>query len=110
MNKEKFGKKDIFATAVKEIKEPKENREKPSVRFANSENKPLFNPDPSIKESKTPDTHKTIIHSFRIREDLLERVREYSFFERVNIYNVINNALEKFLKDYQPNYSSRSQE
>lgn len=112
MGKQKFGKKDIFAPVTKTGKEEEQktevftetpvspkrirNKRKSKAKFA--------------KESIPPETHRMIIHSFRMREDLVEGLREYAFFGKTKIYKVINQAVEEFLKKNRLKKHARSYE
>lgn len=119
MTKLRLGKKDIFAPAqkkgqvvVKELGSVKELRGGKAGESAVNSPKPESllegqTGSPSVRPPK-PESPRTLVTSFRIREDFLERVREYAFFERTNIYEVVNQALGQFLKGYKPKYPHRS--
>ncbi len=38
-------------------------------------------------------------YTFPVEEDLLEHIQDWAWFERVNIYDVINTALKEYMKD-----------
>ncbi len=106
MVKQKFGKKDIFDSVAKERpdKQTKSYRKTQIDSEKHKEDKvETFIRRPIVFESP-----RTVIHSFRVREDLLEKIKEYAFFENVKIYKVVNQAIEEFLKNYRPEYSPRS--
>ncbi len=99
MDKKKFGKKDIFAT----VERGKEIKEVINLKKAKTSDTKIKEEDLAIPVRKPKfEENKTIVHTFRIKEELLEKVREYAFFERVNIYEVINRSIEDFLGDYKP--------
>lgn len=37
-----------------------------------------------------------------MRTDLIPRIKEYAYFEKTDISNVVNEAVNKFLKEYKP--------
>lgn len=109
MAKQKFGKKDIFAPTTKmeeETKKTKELLEKP-VNLKKPKRRPKRKvvKRPALAEPPKP---IMIIHSFRMREDLVNRLKEYAFFEKAKMYKIINVAVEDFLKGYKPKRHLRS--
>lgn len=106
MARQKFGKKDIFAPAVnaekKETKKTEQVLEKPAHRKRPKKKKKV------AKKHMSSESTRLTIHSFRMREDLVEKLREYAFFEKTKIYKVINQAVEEFLKNYKPKMHSRT--
>lgn len=108
MAKQKFGKKDIFAPVSVLEKEDVEKTDEALGTPVNLK-KPISKPKKKGGATKRqelvdPPRPKMIIHSFRVREDLVEKLREYAFFEKTKIYRVINLAIEDFLKDYKPKW------
>ncbi len=94
MAKLKFGKKDIFAPAPTiEKKEESQKAVQPSLKKSKAK---------VSKKHPSDEAPRMIIHSFRIREDLVEKLKEYAFFNKTKIYKVINQAVENFLKNYKP--------
>lgn len=100
MIKQKFGKKDIFAPVTKIEKEG----DRKTVEFSKTPVSPkrTINKPRSkakvVRERVSSEPRRMIIHSFRIREDLVEGLREYAFFGKTKIYKAINQAVEEFLK------------
>lgn len=85
MKKHKLGKKDIFAP-LEEVAAKEERKTK------------------KLKKAPAPDTSKIsqVRQTYYIRHDLIEKVKEYAFFEKTKISDVVNTAVEKYLKDYKP--------
>lgn len=102
MEKQKFGKKDIFSPLLKTKRENIKKADELLELSVNSKKLESKNEDVIFKELMPTEIKSSnmIIHSFRIREDLVEGLRECAFFEKTKIYKVINYALERFLKDY----------
>ncbi len=100
MNKQKFGKKDIFAPATK-TKEADGRKIEGSTEMLHRPKrvKRISKANP-VQEDRPVEPQRMIIHSFRIREDLVEGLREYAFFEKTKIYKVINRIVEDFLRNY----------
>ncbi len=100
--KEKLGRKDIFAPAPAteaEVKTPEKAQER-----GGRARRPAEGP---VIENAMAEAPRTVTHSFRMREDLVEKLREYAFFEKTKIYKVVNQALEEFLKGYKPGNHAR---
>ena len=97
MGKEKLGKKDIFAPATDVRKA--EKGEVALEKRADPEQTKVGRARRTAERDVVREAPRMVIHSFRMREDLVERVRAYAFFEKTKIYKVINQAVEKFLKE-----------
>ena len=100
--KEKLGRKDIFAPAPAteaEVKIPEKEQGRGSRTRRAAES--------PVMENAVVEAPRTVTHSFRMREDLVEKLREYAFFEKTKIYKVVNQALEEFLKGYKPGNHAR---
>lgn len=90
MKKSKLGKKDIFTPLKGEIKAPK-RKSKQVNKFTSKHNKPSVSTQgEQIKKRQT----------YHIRTDLIPKIKEYAYFERVDISDVVNEAIQKFLKGY----------
>ena len=48
-------------------------------------------------------TGKYIQYTIRVKEDLLEKIREISYKEDISINDIFNQSLEYALKDYENN-------
>lgn len=92
MKKLKLGKKDIFAPLTKEVKTPKAKGRQVN-KFTSKHNKPSVTiPEGQIKKRQT----------YHMRADLIPKVKEYAYFEKVDISDVVNEAIDRFLKGYRP--------
>lgn len=90
MRKSKLGKKDIFTPLKEEIKAPK-RKSKQVNKFTSKHNKPpLSTQEEQIKKRQT----------YHIRTDLIPKIKEYAYFEKADISDVVNTAIQKFLKRY----------
>ncbi len=49
------------------------------------------------KTTKTGKPAKTKLSSFRIQEELIEKIRGLSYWQRETITNLVNTALEEFI-------------
>lgn len=108
MGKQKIGKKDIFAPTTKTEKAD-EHKTKSHRETQHSSKRIKKAPKTKdVQENKPVESQRMIIHSFRMREDLIEGIREYAFFERVKIYEVINAAVEDFLEKNKEKTHTRS--
>ena len=84
MKKLKLGKRDIFTPLKKTGKVPE---------IKSKHHKP---PMPAQKE---PDKKRQTYH---LRVDLIPKIKEYAYFEKVAISDVVNDGMDKFLKGYKP--------
>ena len=91
MKKSKLGKKDIFAPITKETKVP-EAKGKQVNKFTSKHNKP---PVVTQEQSKKRQT-------YHMRTNLISKIKEYAYFEKADISNVVNEAVEKFLRGTNP--------
>lgn len=90
MKKSKLGKKDIFTPLKEEIKAPRA-KSKQVNKFTSKHNKPSLTPlEEQIKKRQT----------YHIRTDLIPKIKEYAYFEKIDISDVVNTAIQKFLKGY----------
>lgn len=90
MKKSRLGKKDIFTPLREQIKAPK-TKSKQVNKFTSKHNKPLVSTqEGQIKKRQT----------YHIRTDLIPKIKEYAYFEKVDISDVVNEAIQKFLKGY----------
>ena len=90
MKKSKLGKKDIFTPFKEEIKAP-ERKSKQVNKFTSKHNKPsVSTQEEQIKKRQT----------YHIRIDLIPKIKEYAYFEKVDISEVVNTAIQNFLKEY----------
>lgn len=90
MKKSKLGKKDIFTPLKKEIKAP-EKKSKQVNKFTSKHDKsPVPTQEEQGKKRQT----------YHMRADLIPKLKEYAYFEKVNISDVVNKAIERFLKGY----------
>ena len=92
MKKPKLGKKDIFTPLTGAIKAPKA-KSKQVNKFTSKHNKSLV--PTQEKQNKKRQT-------YHIRTDLIPRIKEYAYFEKTDISNVVNEAVDKFLEEYKP--------
>ena len=106
MSKQKFGKKDIFAPATKT--EEADGRKTEGSTETPHRPEGIKKASKATQENKSGEPHRMIIHSFRIREDLVEGLREYAFFEKTKIYKVVNKAVEDFLEKNREKTRTRS--
>ena len=105
MAKEKLGRKDIFAPATDAGKT--EEAEAALEKRGDPEQTKVRKARKIAERDVVPEAPRMVIHSFRMREDLVERVRAYAFFEKTKIYKVINQAVEEFLKGNKPRKHAR---
>ena len=90
MKKSKLGKKDIFRPLRGEIKAPR-RKSKHVNKFTSKHNKPpVSTQGEQIKKRQT----------YHIRTNLIPKIKEYAYFEKVDISDVVNEAIQKFLKEY----------
>ena len=108
MIKQKFGKKDIFAPATKTKEADGQKVEGSTEILHRPKRVKRTSKAKSLQENKSVESQRMVIHSFRIREDLVEGLREYAFFEKTKIYKVVNQIVEDFLKDYKEKTHVRS--
>jgi phage FluMu protein Com len=92
MKKPKLGKKDIFAPLTREIKVPRV-KSKQINKFTSKHNKPL---------TLTQEEQNKKRQTYHMRVDLIPKIKEYAYFEKVDISDVVNDAIDKFLKGYKP--------
>lgn len=90
MKKLKLGKRDIF-TPLKEAEKVPETKSKQVSKFISKH----FTPPASIKKRQT----------YHMRADLIPKIKEYAYFEKVAISDVVNEGMDKFLKGYKPKVS-----
>jgi hypothetical protein len=93
MEKTKLGKKDIFTPLKEKTQKAKDER----VNKFTSKNKSFV---PFQGEQKKRQT-------YHMRVDLIPRIKEYAYFERFDISEVVNAAVERFLKGYKPKMRSK---
>ena len=91
MEKSKLGKKDIFTPVKERAKNPKIKSKQVNM-FTSKHNGPAV---ASREEHKKRQT-------YHMRTDLIPMIKEYAYFERVDISDVVNEAVDKFLKGYRP--------
>ena len=91
MEKSKLGKKDIF-TPVKERAKPPKGKSKQVNKFTSKHNGPATAAREEHKKRQT----------YHMRTDLIPMIKEYAYFEKVDISDVVNEAVDKFLKGYRP--------
>ncbi len=91
MEKPKLGKRDIFAPLTREIKAPKVTGKQVN-KFTSKHNKPLVATQEQGKKRQT----------YHMRANLISKIKEYAYFEKVAISDVTNEAVEKFLREYKP--------
>lgn len=90
MKKLKLGKKDIFTPLTKEIPKVKG---KQVNKFTSKHTKPSVTiPEKQIKKRQT----------YHMRTDLIPKIKEYAYFEKMDISDIVNEAIDKFLKGYGP--------
>lgn len=90
MKKLKLGKKDIFTPLKEEIKAPK-RKGKQVNKFTSKHNKSsVTTQEEQIKKRQT----------YHLRADLIPKIKECAYFEKVDISDVVNEAIERFLKGY----------
>ena len=85
MGKTKLGKRDIF-TSLKE-----KAKDKQMSKFISKQGGPV----PFPNEQKKRQT-------YHMRVDLIPKIKEYAYFERFDISDVVNEAIDRFLKGYKP--------
>jgi len=95
MKKLKLGKRDIF-TPLKEVEKVPKAKSKQVNKFISKHyNPPVFTQKGGNKKRQT----------YHMRVDLIPKIKEYAYFEKVDISEVVNTGMDKFLKGYKPKVS-----
>jgi len=92
MKKSKLGKKDIFAPLTRETTMSKAEGKQVN-KFTSKHNKPLV---------ATQEEQNKKRQTYHMRIDLIPKIKEYAYFEKVDISDVVNEAIDRFLKKYRP--------
>lgn len=95
MKKLKLGKRDIF-TPLKEAGKAPKTKGKQVNKFIGKHYKP------SVSTQKEQNKKRQTYH---MRADLIPKIKEYAYFEKVDISNVVNEGVDKFLRGYKPKVS-----
>ena len=95
MKKLKLGKRDIF-TPLKEAGETLKAKGKQVNKFISKHS----TPPASIQKGQNKKRQ-----TYHMRVDLIPRIKEYAYFEKVDISGVVNEGMDKFLRGYKPKVS-----
>ena len=95
MKKLKLGKRDIF-TPLKEAGETLKTKGKQVNKFISKH----YTPPAPIQKGQNKKRQ-----TYHMRANLILKIKEYAYFEKVAISDVVNDGMDKFLKGYKPRVS-----
>jgi len=95
MKKLRLGKRDIFTPLKEAGKAPKAKSKQVDKFISKHSTLPASIPKGQNKKRQT----------YHMRADLIPKIKEYAYFEKVDISGVVNAGMDKFLRGYKPKVS-----